>query len=625
MKKKNCECMTASRIRIILCFFCLLALPLACVAQGMKYIDFSFNIPKPKSETQPSPKPIPKPMHVTPVHVETISNRFEVVNFSNANKLFDIIYDEKKPITVRGQAAYELGIRDLNQTAKDENYFNRAIEYLKKAVDFGHEDAIALLGVCYQKMDSTQKAVECYEKAAEKGRASAFLRLGLCYYTGTCVDGQDYAKAFEYFEKAVNAKNTKQQEKSDANFMLGLCYFLGNGTPQDLEKAKAFINFSAYNNNEAKKFKDKYAFTLEGVEQFLNDMKNKQENDDHPGSEVEAGNTISPTLVITDGCKDESVKLAIEGNVNALLKCFNEACKQNLDSVPLENVEISDEARHDIELLWKNGKFECTAGVMERILLNIRKGYHEVRGIKLTVHPSTKESDKKDEAQTSQESQSLEKIAEAEEAVICFNHEGRIESFNFCMEKWTKNDSIEGMKSGKLVNEISRIHVIKSFIDQLYTAYCKKDTAFINQVFSDQALIITGVVKYKLVNAGPEKKPLKMPVVEYERQTKKEYLDKLANIMFKQNKLIKAEYTDFDFREHNALPVYGVTVRQQWKTIGRQGAYTDEGWVFMIWDFRNEEQPQILVRTWDPCFYDEEKKQPRDIGEIPGLSDYEIY
>ena len=40
--------------------------------------------------------------------------------------------------------------------------------------------------------------------------------------------------------------------------------------------------------------------------------------------------------------------------------------------------------------------------------------------------------------------------------------------------------------------------------------------------------------------------------------------------------------------------IYGVTLHQAW----RSSTYNDDGWLFLLWDFNNEEQPQILVRTW---------------------------
>jgi len=37
-----------------------------------------------------------------------------------------------------------------------------------------------------------------------------------------------------------------------------------------------------------------------------------------------------------------------------------------------------------------------------------------------------------------------------------------------------------------------------------------------------------------------------------------------------------------------------VTLHQSW----RSSTYNDDGWLFLLWDFNDEEHPQILVRTW---------------------------
>ena len=41
---------------------------------------------------------------------------------------------------------------------------------------------------------------------------------------------------------------------------------------------------------------------------------------------------------------------------------------------------------------------------------------------------------------------------------------------------------------------------------------------------------------------------------------------------------------------------YGVTLKQSWNSDG----YSDEGHLFLLWDFSNPDMPQIHVRTWQP-------------------------
>ena len=54
--------------------------------------------------------------------------------------------------------------------------------------------------------------------------------------------------------------------------------------------------------------------------------------------------------------------------------------------------------------------------------------------------------------------------------------------------------------------------------------------------------------------------------------------------------------------------------------------YHDDGYLFLLWDFRDEQQPQIHVRTWQPDAYNADgtgtKRIPKD--EIFSLSDFDI-
>jgi hypothetical protein len=43
--------------------------------------------------------------------------------------------------------------------------------------------------------------------------------------------------------------------------------------------------------------------------------------------------------------------------------------------------------------------------------------------------------------------------------------------------------------------------------------------------------------------------------------------------------------------------IYGVTLRQQYKS----DRYYDDGYLFLLWDFRNKSMPLIHVRTWQPA------------------------
>ena len=115
-------------------------------------------------------------------------------------------------------------------------------------------------------------------------------------------------------------------------------------------------------------------------------------------------------------------------------------------------------------------------------------------------------------------------------------------------------------------------------------------------MFSDKALIITGRVVKEKPNSDMTRMTLNNNKVVYIKQTKQEYLTKLAQV-FKTVKYINVKFSDIEITEHPKFDnIYGVTLRQLWRT----NRYQDEGFLFLMIDFRDSDNPLIQVRTWQP-------------------------
>lgn len=150
--------------------------------------------------------------------------------------------------------------------------------------------------------------------------------------------------------------------------------------------------------------------------------------------------------------------------------------------------------------------------------------------------------------------------------------------------------------SGKLdEDDAERRRMILAYCEHLRTAYTTKDIDFLKQVFSEQALIIVGnVVKAKQDNVD---RYLPADRVTYILRTKKEYIARLTSA-FAANKQIDVQFTDFHVMRHpTAKGIYGVTMRQKYSS----DKYSDDGYLFILWDFRDQSMPMILVRTWQPA------------------------
>ncbi len=142
-------------------------------------------------------------------------------------------------------------------------------------------------------------------------------------------------------------------------------------------------------------------------------------------------------------------------------------------------------------------------------------------------------------------------------------------------------------------DSISR-HRILSYCEHLRTSYTTRDIDFIRQVFSDNALIIVGhTVKTgrKDASSSGNKK------VSYSIRSKKEYIERLEKI-FNANKKIDVGFSNFKILRHPTMNgIYGVTLRQKYSC----DQYSDDGYLFLLWDFRDPSMPLIHVRTWQPA------------------------
>ena len=86
------------------------------------------------------------------------------------------------------------------------------------------------------------------------------------------------------------------------------------------------------------------------------------------------------------------------------------------------------------------------------------------------------------------------------------------------------------------------------------------------------------------------------PEIQYSKQSKEQYLQNLKRVFARQG-YINVKFDDIKVMRHGANPnFYGVTLIQHWNS----STYSDEGILFLVWDFTQPDQPKIDVRTWQP-------------------------
>ncbi len=165
---------------------------------------------------------------------------------------------------------------------------------------------------------------------------------------------------------------------------------------------------------------------------------------------------------------------------------------------------------------------------------------------------------------------------------------------------------------GKLnETDAKRRHTILNYCEHFRTAYTTKDIDFLRQVFSDKALIIVGNVIKPIAN---DDKYQAEPRVTYAIHSKRDYIARLSKV-FAANKKIDVKFSGFRILRHPTMDgIYGVTLRQQYKS----DRYSDDGYLFLLWDFRDRSMPLIHVRTWQPA------KSINSGNEVISIQDFNL-
>ena len=176
-----------------------------------------------------------------------------------------------------------------------------------------------------------------------------------------------------------------------------------------------------------------------------------------------------------------------------------------------------------------------------------------------------------------------------EDVVFYLDSEGKVYEVAFGLEKAAVDDI---MNRGSWSEEARQVMI--HFLETYKTAYALKRLDYINSIFSQDALIITGSIVKGMKQK--ELSPAKMEHVKYTRQTKAEYMKNLERC-FRSNEYINLHFADNIVRRSNATPnIYGIQIKQDYYS----STYGDTGFLFLLLDLKSPETPIIHVRTWQP-------------------------
>ena len=279
----------------------------------------------------------------------------------------------------------------------------------------------------------------------------------------------------------------------------------------------------------------------------------------------------------SDGIEEGILKTKMEQQMSSLLSAINEANAVNAD-VNFSSIDITDDASASLTMTWEQVHFSIEDDdiVDHCISLPGKSGGFRIQNIGVLMNP-------KEESGYDGEKR--------REIYIDFDKTGKIVDFNFTLGM---NMYTEILKKGEELGDLDRRMQIIDWCEHFAKAYCDKNMKFMQTIFSDDAIIITGKMTMQRVHTDMGMKD--QAKVKYVQQTKSQYLSNLSRV-FASNSYVNVKFEDYTVIRHGAKPnYYGVTLRQKWHTA----RYSDEGTVFLIWDFTNEEAPRILVRTWQP-------------------------
>lgn len=309
-----------------------------------------------------------------------------------------------------------------------------------------------------------------------------------------------------------------------------------------------------------------------------------------------AANPVKVT--ITDGIDNAAVKAKMEAALSRILTEAN-AAQAAGRQMNYSKLGIPSDVQGSLAALWDNSPFVCIDEEVVEHCITTGAGY-QVRNIPLMLKPLNPADVAEDE--------------DYQEAVVSFDRNGNLTSFYLAI---STNLYMNVVKKNYGVTDLRRRQLILDFVEQFRTSYNQKDIDFLDAVYSEDALIITGRVIKRKSNDGiqlPDK-------IVYNKQSKTQYLNNLRNT-FARNKSIRVTFDEIEVVRHPVQSdFYGVTLHQGWTS----DRYHDDGYVFLLWDFRDEQHPQIHVRTWQPDAYNNgngTQRIPKE--EIFSLSDFDL-
>ena len=179
--------------------------------------------------------------------------------------------------------------------------------------------------------------------------------------------------------------------------------------------------------------------------------------------------------------------------------------------------------------------------------------------------------------------------------VMHFDVNGIVEAVYFSLPK-QQYQAVLNAGESKL-DQQNRQQII-NFIERYRTSYNRRDSLLIEQMFSNDALIVVGRVfkRAKQTRYNIENTILSDGDIQFLRLSKFSYLERLRGV-FRRNEFLNIEFEEITVQRHPQFnQIYGVSLAQKWES----STYSDIGYLFLMVDFANPDFPILHVRSWQP-------------------------
>lgn len=271
----------------------------------------------------------------------------------------------------------------------------------------------------------------------------------------------------------------------------------------------------------------------------------------------------------------ETIK-KMERNVEAVFSEINSKYRTDDTVLNISSTNATKDGIECIRALWKTSHFRCTEtnNAIDCVLERGRDGY-QIRNIHVFFASGSSPED------------------QYQDIVIDFDLDGKICNLYEAIEEVQYQKIFENSES---VTDSRYREMIANFVESFRSAYNRKDLAFLEAVYSDDALIITGTELVRMKYDEETRKSYTEREYRYRVESKDDYINRLNDNIFKYNKVIDIKFEIQPPVKHKDKPIYGVMIKQYWHS----SSYDDEGWLFLIIDYEDVNAPCIHVRTWQP-------------------------